>query len=47
MNYLVFSVDPNLKLNGVPTLLKYGEKKKLVEDQLFKPDLIKMLFEDE
>ena len=25
-----------LKLSGVPTLLKYGERAKLVEDQLFK-----------
>ena len=42
-----FSVDPKLKLTGVPTLLKYGAPQKLVEDQLFKPDLIKMLFEED
>lgn len=41
-----FRVDPKLKLSGVPTLLKFGEKAKLVEDQLFKPDLIQMLFEE-
>ena len=44
----MFSVDPKLKLTGVPTLLKYGSPgQKLVEDKLFKPDLIKMLFEEE
>jgi len=42
-----FRVDPQLKLTGVPTLLKYGANQKLVEDQLFKPDLIKMLFEED
>merc|ERR1712189_69955 len=42
-----FRVDPKLKLTGVPTLLKYGAPQKLVEDQLFKPDLIKMLFEED
>merc|ERR1712227_75516 len=41
-----FRVDPQLKLTGVPTLLKLGEKAKLVEDQLFKSDLIQMLFEE-
>ena len=29
-----FRTDPSLNLSGVPTLLKYGKKKKLVEDQL-------------
>ena len=41
-----FRVDPKLKLTGVPTLLKYGDKAKLVEEQLFKTDLIQMLFEE-
>ncbi|XP_077965601.1 thioredoxin domain-containing protein 17-like [Styela clava] len=41
-----FRVHPKLKLSGVPTLLKWGEPKKLVEDQLFNPDMINMMFED-
>merc|ERR1711957_337537 len=41
-----FRIDPKLKLSGVPTLLKYGDKAKLVEEQLFKTDLIQMLFEE-
>jgi len=43
-----FRVDPNLKLSGVPTFLKYGDlNQKLVESQLFKPDLIQMMFEED
>ncbi|XP_069471133.1 thioredoxin domain-containing protein 17 [Ambystoma mexicanum] len=36
----------NLKLTGVPTLLKYGSHEKLVEDECLKSDLVRMLFSD-
>ncbi|XP_042298384.1 thioredoxin domain-containing protein 17 [Sceloporus undulatus] len=45
--------DPNnefrrvLKLTGVPTLLRYGTPQKLVEEECFKPDLIRMLFTED
>lgn len=42
-----FRTDKRLMLSGVPTLLKWGQpNQKLAEEQLFKPDLINMLFED-
>ncbi|KFQ86504.1 Thioredoxin domain-containing protein 17, partial [Phoenicopterus ruber ruber] len=37
----------NLKLIGVPTLLKYGTRQKLVEEQHFKADLVHMLFTED
>ncbi|XP_060612814.2 thioredoxin domain-containing protein 17 [Anolis sagrei] len=36
-----------LKLTGVPTLLKYGTPEKLVEEECFKPDLVRMLFSED
>ena len=42
-----FRVDPNLKLSGVPTFLKYGDlNQKLVESQLFK-EIDKLLIKDD
>ncbi|XP_069083089.1 thioredoxin domain-containing protein 17 isoform X2 [Pleurodeles waltl] len=37
----------NLKLTGVPTLLKYNTHEKLVEDQCLKQDLVQMLFSED
>ncbi|XP_072210028.1 thioredoxin domain-containing protein 17 isoform X1 [Excalfactoria chinensis] len=37
----------NLKLTGVPTLLKYGTPQKLVEEECFKADLVRMLFTED
>ncbi|XP_033027358.1 thioredoxin domain-containing protein 17 [Lacerta agilis] len=37
----------NLHLTGVPTLLKYGTPQKLVEQECFKPDLVRMLFTED
>ncbi|XP_078081048.1 thioredoxin domain-containing protein 17 [Mustelus asterias] len=36
-----------LKVTAVPTLMKYGTSQKLVEGQLFKPELIQMLFTED
>ncbi|XP_005987558.1 thioredoxin domain-containing protein 17 [Latimeria chalumnae] len=36
-----------LNLTGVPTLLKYGTQKKLVEAECFKADLVQMLLSEE
>ncbi|GCB72680.1 thioredoxin domain-containing protein 17 isoform X2 [Scyliorhinus torazame] len=36
-----------LKVNAVPTLMKYGTPQKLVEEELFKPELVKMLFTED
>ena len=42
-----FRVDPNLKLSGVPTFLKYGDlNQKLVESQLFK-EIDRLLIKDD
>nr|XP_033777910.1 thioredoxin domain-containing protein 17 [Geotrypetes seraphini] len=37
----------NLKLTGVPTLLKCGTPQKLVEEECFKSALVQMLFTDD
>ncbi|XP_028321432.1 thioredoxin domain-containing protein 17 [Gouania willdenowi] len=37
----------NLKLSGVPTLLRYGTPQKLVEDECLKSYLVKMMFTEE
>ncbi|XP_018410525.1 PREDICTED: thioredoxin domain-containing protein 17 [Nanorana parkeri] len=37
----------NLKLTGVPSLVKVGTAQKLTEEECFKPDLIQMLFSDD
>nr|DBA33130.1 TPA: hypothetical protein GDO54_000860 [Pyxicephalus adspersus] len=37
----------NLKLTGVPTLVKVGMAQKLTEDDSIKPDLIQMRFSDD
>ncbi|XP_030042025.1 thioredoxin domain-containing protein 17 [Microcaecilia unicolor] len=37
----------NLKLTGVPTLLKCGTPQKLVEEECFKPELVQMLFAED
>uniref|UniRef100_A0A670JSA3 Thioredoxin domain-containing protein n=1 Tax=Podarcis muralis TaxID=64176 RepID=A0A670JSA3_PODMU len=37
----------NLHLTGVPTLLKYGTPQKLVEQECFKPELVRMLFTED
>ncbi|KAK1158260.1 thioredoxin domain-containing protein 17-like [Acipenser oxyrinchus oxyrinchus] len=45
--------DPNnefkktLKLSGVPTLLRYGTPQKLVEEECFKKDLVRMMFTED
>ncbi|XP_032361252.1 thioredoxin domain-containing protein 17 [Etheostoma spectabile] len=36
-----------LKLSGVPTLLRYGTPQKLVEEELFKADLVRMMFTED
>ncbi|KAM9811641.1 thioredoxin domain-containing protein 17 [Syngnathus typhle] len=36
-----------LKLTGVPTLLRYGTPQKLVEEECFKEDLVKMMFTED
>ncbi|XP_072909580.1 thioredoxin domain-containing protein 17 isoform X1 [Hemitrygon akajei] len=36
-----------LKINGVPTLMKYGTPQKLVEEELFKPELVKLLITED
>ncbi|KAF3847561.1 hypothetical protein F7725_020589 [Dissostichus mawsoni] len=36
-----------LKLSGVPTLLRYGTPQKLVEDECFKSDLVRMMFTED
>lgn len=36
-----------LKLTGVPTLMKYGTTQKLVEEQLFNQELVQMLFAED
>ena len=42
-----FRVHPKLKLTRVPTLMRWGApNEKLVEENLFKPDMINMMFED-
>uniref|UniRef100_A0A8D2PL19 Thioredoxin domain-containing protein 17 n=1 Tax=Zosterops lateralis melanops TaxID=1220523 RepID=A0A8D2PL19_ZOSLA len=37
----------NLKLTAVPTLLKYGTPQKLVEEECFKAELVRMLFTED
>ncbi|XP_063002538.1 thioredoxin domain-containing protein 17 [Elgaria multicarinata webbii] len=37
----------NLKLTGVPTLLKYGTLQKLVEEECFNAELVRMLFTED
>uniref|UniRef100_A0A8D0G818 Thioredoxin domain-containing protein 17 n=1 Tax=Sphenodon punctatus TaxID=8508 RepID=A0A8D0G818_SPHPU len=37
----------NLKLTGVPTLLKYGTPQRLVEEECLKSDLVRMLFTED
>ncbi|KAB5550189.1 hypothetical protein PHYPO_G00050960 [Pangasianodon hypophthalmus] len=45
--------DPNndfkktLKLTGVPTLLRYGTPQKLVEEQCFNANLVRMMFTED
>ncbi|XP_030632749.1 thioredoxin domain-containing protein 17 [Chanos chanos] len=45
--------DPNnefrkaLKLTGVPTLMRYGTPQKLVEEECFKADLVRMVFTED
>uniref|UniRef100_A0A8C9TXX6 Thioredoxin domain-containing protein 17 n=1 Tax=Scleropages formosus TaxID=113540 RepID=A0A8C9TXX6_SCLFO len=36
-----------LKLSGVPTLLRYGTPQKLVEEECFKPELVRMMFTED
>lgn len=36
-----------LKLTAVPTLLKYGTPQKLVEEECFKAELVRMLFTED
>ncbi|XP_061829197.1 thioredoxin domain-containing protein 17 [Nerophis lumbriciformis] len=36
-----------LKLTGVPTLLRYGTPQKLVEEECFKAELIRMMFTED
>ncbi|KAG8001923.1 thioredoxin domain-containing protein 17 [Larimichthys crocea] len=36
-----------LKLSGVPTLLRYGTPQKLVEEECFKAELVKMMFTED
>merc|ERR1712002_334156 len=41
-----FRKDPKLKLSGVPTFLKYGSQRKLVEDQLC-DEMLALVFEED
>uniref|UniRef100_A0A8P4GDR7 Thioredoxin domain-containing protein 17 n=1 Tax=Dicentrarchus labrax TaxID=13489 RepID=A0A8P4GDR7_DICLA len=36
-----------LKLSGVPTLLRYGTPQKLVEEECFKAELVRMMFTED
>ncbi|XP_048836232.1 thioredoxin domain-containing protein 17 [Brienomyrus brachyistius] len=36
-----------LKLSAVPTLLRYGTPQKLVEDECFRSDLVRMMFTED
>lgn len=36
-----------LKLSGVPTLLRYGTPQKLVEEECFKANLVRMMFTED
>ncbi|XP_075450539.1 thioredoxin domain-containing protein 17-like [Ascaphus truei] len=36
-----------LKLTSVPTLLKYGTPQKLVEEECYKADLVRMMFSED
>ncbi|XP_038054847.1 thioredoxin domain-containing protein 17-like [Patiria miniata] len=42
-----FRTNNKVKLSAVPTLLKWGTQKRLVEEECKKPDLVKMFFEDD
>uniref|UniRef100_A0A914XKV0 Thioredoxin domain-containing protein 17 n=2 Tax=Plectus sambesii TaxID=2011161 RepID=A0A914XKV0_9BILA len=41
-----FRTDSKLKITAVPTLIHWGQSNRLVEEQLFKRDMVDMLFED-
>ncbi|ESO97430.1 hypothetical protein LOTGIDRAFT_214285 [Lottia gigantea] len=43
----VFRKDPVLKLKSVPTLLKIGHPQRLEEAQCAKPEMVKMLLEED
>jgi len=42
-----FRTDPKLKVTAVPTLIAWDKGNRLVEEQLFRRDLVDMLFEDD
>ncbi|KAI8783255.1 thioredoxin domain-containing protein 17 [Biomphalaria glabrata] len=42
-----FRKDPKFLVKCVPTLLKFGSPQRLEEEQLFKDDLIQMMFEED
>ncbi len=42
-----FRTNNRLKLTSIPTLLKWGSSRRLVEEECKKADLVKMLFEDD
>ncbi|XP_072035046.1 thioredoxin domain-containing protein 17-like [Amphiura filiformis] len=42
-----FRTNSTLKLTGVPTLIKWGTAKRLVEEDCQKSDLVDMLFEED
>lgn len=43
----VFRKDSSTQLKSVPTLIKWGTKERLEEDQCAKEDLVKLMFEEE
>ncbi|CAF1120158.1 unnamed protein product [Rotaria magnacalcarata] len=42
-----FRKDPQLRLTNIPTLVEWGTSKRLTENQLLDPDMIKILVEED
>ncbi|CAF1387535.1 unnamed protein product [Rotaria sordida] len=45
--FIEFSVDSQLRLTNIPTLIEWGTTKRLTEGQLLDPEMIKILFEED
>ena len=43
----IFRTDKRFELESIPTLLQYKTKKKLIEGQCCKENLVKMIFDDD
>jgi len=43
----IFRTDPDTKLKGIPTLVKWGTKGRLNSDECAKADLVSMLFTED